>query len=170
VTSPHASGSKPVRPFRPDKVTLDDIDRELLHELQADARIANNVLADKVGIAASTCSVRVRRLRDVGAIRGFHADLAPEAIGLSLQAMVAVRVEPHARGRIGEMTSKLASLPGVLNVYFLAGTVDFLIQVAAESPDALRDFVARHLNASQEFTSTETSLVFEHLRGDVHGR
>lgn len=155
-----------VQPFRPDTV-LDDVDKGLMAALAQDARLPNNALAERVGIAPSTCSLRLRRLREVGAIRGFHADLAPEALGLPIQAMIAVRVQPNARARIGDYTSRLATLPGVLNVYFLAGSVDFLVQVAAASPDALRVFVTEHLSASREFASTETSLVFDHVRGEL---
>jgi DNA-binding Lrp family transcriptional regulator len=79
--------------------------------------------------------------------------------------MISVQVQPAARARIGELSAKLAALPGVVNVYFLAGTVDFLIQVSAASPDALREFVTQELSATREFASTETSLVFEHIRG-----
>ncbi|MFT4009514.1 MAG: Lrp/AsnC family transcriptional regulator [Nocardioidaceae bacterium] len=144
---------------------LDAIDRRILAELLEDARLPNNTLADRVGVAPSTCSLRVKRLRELGAIRGFHADLNPEAIGRPIQAMIAVRVQPAARAQLGDYTARLAGLPGVLNVFFLAGVNDFLIQVAAETPDALREFVIRHLSASREFASTETSLVFEHVRG-----
>jgi DNA-binding Lrp family transcriptional regulator len=135
-------------------------------ELAQDARLPNNTLAERVGIAPSTCSLRLKRLREVGAIRGFHAEIAPEALGLPIQAMVAVRVQPNARARIGDYAASLARLPGVLNVYFLAGAVDFLVQVAASSPDALREFVTEHLSASRVFASTETSLVFDHVRGE----
>jgi DNA-binding Lrp family transcriptional regulator len=165
MRSPHDAESKPLRPTRDGERILDEVDRRLLRELSSDGRIPNNVLAERAGIAPSTCSLRIRRLRDLGVIRGFHADIAPEAIGLPIQAMIALRVQPSTRARIGELTAKLAALPGVLNVYFLAGSVDFMIQVAATSPDALRDFVTRHLSASREFASTETSLVFQHARG-----
>jgi len=166
MPSTRGGASQGVRPFRRDTV-LDDVDKRLLAELAHDARMPNNALADRVGIAPSTCSLRLKRLREVGAIRGFHADIAPEALGLPIQAMIAVRVQPNARASIGDLTSRLARLPGVLNVYFLAGSVDFLVQVAAESPDALREFVTEHLSASRQFASTETSLVFDHVRGDI---
>ena len=166
MPSTRGGASQGVRPFRRDTV-LDEVDKRMLAELAQDARMPNNALADRVGIAPSTCSLRLKRLREVGAIRGFHADIAPEALGLPIQAMISVRVQPNARASIGDLTSRLATLPGVLNVYFLAGSVDFLVQVAAESPDALREFVTEHLSASRQFASTETSLVFDHVRGDI---
>lgn len=146
-------------------VALDDVDRRLLDLLAVDARLPNNVLADRVGIAPSTCSLRVRRLVSSGAVRGFHADLDPAAVGRPIQAMISVRLQPAARADIGNVAPRLAALPGVLNVFFLSGNDDFLLQVALPSPDALRSFVIDHLSASREFTSTETSLVFEHVRG-----
>lgn len=166
MTTSKASTPKAVRAFRSD-TRLDDVDLNLISELRSDARMPNNVLAERVGIAPSTCSQRLKRLRDVGAILGYHADVAPEALGLPIQAMISVRLQPSARANIGDFTRRLASLPGVLNVYFLAGTVDFVIQVAAASPDGLRQFVTEHLSASREFATTETSLVFEHLRGNA---
>jgi DNA-binding Lrp family transcriptional regulator len=109
--------------------------------------------------------LRLKRLVDIGAIRGFHADIAPAALGRSIEALIAVKVQPGARGRVAEFTARLAALPDVRNVYFLAGSVDFMIQVAVRSPDALRSFVVTHLSASRDFAFTETSLVFEHMRG-----
>ena len=144
--------------------SLDATDRKILRLLTDDARIPNNALAAQVGIAPSTCLMRVRRLQETGVIRGFHAELSPDALGRPLQAIVMVRLQGHARARIGEFGTWLAQLPGVLNVFFLAGGNDFQVHVAAESPDALRDFVVRNLSASHDVAMTETHLIFEHIR------
>ena len=146
-------------------VELDETDHEILRVLAADARTPNNVLAAHVGLAASTCLMRVRRLQDTGVIRGFHADLAPETLGRPLQAIVSVRLQPNARPRIGSFARRFATLPGVLNVFFLAGVNDFQIHLAARSADDLRDFVVKNLSASRDVASTETNLIFEHIKG-----
>ena len=142
----------------------DAVDRRILELLAADARISNAALAEQAGIAPSTCLARVRALREDGVIHGFHAEIDLAALGRPLQAMIVVRLHGHARTRIGEFGGWLAGLPGVLNVYFLAGADDFQVHVAAESPDALRDFVVRNLSASHEVAMTETHLIFEHIR------
>ena len=146
------------------RAELDDVDRQIVRLLAADARIPNNALAGQVGIAASTCLMRVRRLQEAGVIRGFHADLAPEALGRPLQAIIAVRLQAHARTRIGQFGETIAALPGVLNVFFLAGANDFQVHVAAESADDLRDFVVKNLSASRDVAMTETNLIFQHIR------
>ena len=147
---------------------LDDIDRHLVRELSQDARIANNALADRVGIAPSTCLGRVRSLRERGVIRGYHADVDQAALGRPLQAMIAVRLQAHARARIRDFVAEVARMAEVLNVFFLAGKDDFLLHVAAASTAALRDFV-EILSANGDVAYTETSLIFEHVRADAAG-
>ena len=129
---------------------------------------ARKSLADRVGIAPSTCLGRVRSLRERGVIRGYHADVDPAALGRPLQAMIAVRLQSHARGRIREFVSGVAGLPEVLNVFFLAGKDDFLLHVAAASTASLRDFV-ESLSSNADVSYTETSLIFEHIRADAAG-
>ena len=158
---PSAQASpKDVRP-----IELDDTDRRILTALHVDARISNSALAELVGIAPSTCHGRVRRLQDLGVIRGFYADIDPAAIGLSLQAMISVSLQSNARGRIGTFIHHIRRRPQVMDVYFLAGADDFILHVAAKDTDDLRSFVVENLNADADVAGTQTSLIFEHLRG-----
>jgi DNA-binding Lrp family transcriptional regulator len=146
---------------------LDDVDRRLLRELVADARIPNNALADKVGVAPSTCLGRVRALRESGVIRGYHADVDPAALDRPIQAMIAVRLQAHARGHIPDFMAKIANLPEVLNVFFLGGADDFHVHIAARSTDNLRDFVVVNLSGDPDVALTETNLIFDHIRAGV---
>src|SRR4051812_15433404 len=144
---------------------LDDVDRRILITLHRDARMPNSALADAVGIAPSTCHGRVRRLQDLGVIRGFYADIDPSAIGLSLQAMISVSLQSNARGKIRPFIQQIRRKPQVMEVYFLAGGDDFILHVAARDTDDLRQFVVENLNADADVAGTQTSLIFEHLRG-----
>ncbi|MET3806961.1 DNA-binding Lrp family transcriptional regulator [Nakamurella sp. UYEF19] len=162
-SDPAAVGGTADRPGPPS--TLDEVDRQILKLLAADARTPNNALAAAVGIAPSTCLGRVRALRAGGAIRGFHADIDPTALGRPLQAMIAVRLQAGARSRMKAFTDRIRSLPEVLDLYFLAGADDFLLHVAAADAIGLRDFVVDQLSAHPEVALTETNLIFEHLRG-----
>ena len=146
---------------------LDEVDRRLLAPLHSDARTSNSALADAVGIAPSTCHGRVRRLQELGVIRGFHAEIDPAAIGLPLQAMVSVSLQSGSRGKIRTFIQQIRRKPQVIDVYFLAGADDFLIHVAARDTDDLRSFVVDNLNADTDVAGTQTSLIFEHLRGGV---
>jgi len=156
-------------PARPSKdvrqVEIDDVDRRILTALHADARMSNSALAELIGIAPSTCHGRVRRLQELGVIRGFYADIDPAAIGLTLQAMISVSLQSNARGKIRNFIAHIRSRPQVMDVYFLAGADDFILHVAARDTDDLRAFVVENLNADADVAGTQTSLIFEHLRG-----
>lgn len=154
---------RPSKDVRPGDV--DAVDRRILTALHADARMSNNALADLVGVAPSTCHGRVRRLQELGVIRGFYADIDPTAIGLTLQAMISVSLQSNARGKIRNFIGQIRSKPQVMDVYFLAGADDFILHVAARDTDDLRAFVVENLNADADVAGTQTSLIFEHLRG-----
>jgi DNA-binding Lrp family transcriptional regulator len=158
------AGTRPERALLPQELRLDPLDRAILRQLGDDARISNKELADRVGIAQSTCLARVRALRASGVIRGYHADIDPRALGHDLQAMIAIRLQPHARGAMGEFVDVLSRRPEVLEVYFVAGANDFLVHVATASTDELRHFVGEHLNRLPAVAGTETNLIFEHTR------
>jgi DNA-binding Lrp family transcriptional regulator len=166
---PEESTESPARlPRSPKDVRpadLDDVDRRILATLHGDARISNSALADAVGIAPSTCHGRLRRLQDLGVIRGFYTDINPAAIGLSLQAMISVSLQSNARGKIRSFIQQIRRKPQVMDVYFLAGGDDFILHVAARDTEDLRSFVVENLNADADVAGTQTSLIFEHLRG-----
>ncbi|CAM4268649.1 Leucine-responsive regulatory protein [Mycobacterium basiliense] len=155
-----AASPKDVRP-----ADLDEVDRKILVLLHGDARITNNALAHAVGIAPSTCHGRVRRLMEVGVIRGFYTDIDPVAVGLPLQAMISVNLQANARGKIRSFIQQIRRRRQVMDVYFLAGADDFLLHVAARDTNDLRKFVVDNLNADINVAGTQTSLIFEHLRG-----
>lgn len=141
------------------------MDRKILGALHADARIANNALAQAVGIAPSTCHGRVRRLVELGVIRGFYTDIDPVAAGLPLQAMISVTLQSNARGKVRSFIQQIRRRRQVMDVYFLAGADDFILHVAARDTEDLRSFVVDNLNADVNVAGTQTSLIFEHLRG-----
>jgi DNA-binding Lrp family transcriptional regulator len=143
---------------------LDTVDRVLLAALQRDGRTPNNELARQAGIAPSTCLARVRSLRERGAIRGIHADVDPEVLGLSIQAMIAVSLASDARSSLTDFAAAVAEKPYVLNVFFVSGSYDYLLHVAADGSDGLRDIVT-DLSGTGMVSDTETHLIFEHRAG-----
>lgn len=149
----------------PNFTQLDAVDRAILETLSGDARIPNNQLAERVGVAPSTCLARVRALRESGVLRGFHAEIDLAALGRPLQAMIAVRLAVHDRAQIEDFTSHVRALPGVLSVFHMTGQNDYLVWVAAADAHDLREFVVDHLATHPATAHAETSLIYEHRRG-----
>ncbi len=152
-------------PLMPNALPLDPVDRAILEALSQDARIPNSRLADRVGVAPSTCLARVRALRERGVLRGFHAEVDLAALGRPLQAMVAVRLTVHERAQIESFTRHVRALPGVLSVFHMTGQTDYLVWVAASDAQDLREFVVDHLATHSAVAHAETSLIYEHRRG-----
>jgi DNA-binding Lrp family transcriptional regulator len=154
----------PRRPNVP-QADVDDVDRALLEVLAGDARITNQRLAERVGVAPSTALARLRALRERGVIRGFHTEINLAALGRPLQAMIAIRLAVHAREQIEAFTDAVRALPGVLMVFHLTGVTDYLIWLAAADTEDLREFVLDHLTTHPSVAHAETSLIYEHQHG-----
>src|SRR5687768_6905624 len=106
------------------RLELDSVDRALLSELQNDARQTNKALAEKVGVAPSTCLERIRELRSRGVIRGFRADVDPAAIGRPMEAILSIQQRAAQREAIETLLEDTAALPETVRVMALTGTTD----------------------------------------------
>ena len=146
------------------KRRLDRIDYEILALLRNNARISNKEIARKVGLAASTCLVRLRVLQNSGVISGFHAEINPASLGVGIQAMIAVRLVRHFKPDVDSFRRHALSLPEVVQLYHVAGTIDFLIHVWARNSDHLRDLAMTAFTSREEVSHIETELIFEHIR------
>jgi DNA-binding Lrp family transcriptional regulator len=146
-------------------VSLDRVDRALLAILARDARASGASLAASLGVAESTVSLRLRRLRSAGHIRGFRADLDLGAFGATLQALVSVRLGKHNRQDIDAFRAAAPHWPGVLAVFHMAGANDYLLHVVARDASELREFVLTYITGHPSVEHTETNLIFERADG-----
>lgn len=145
-------------------IDLDRTDVEIIKLLRKHARIPNKELAEAVGIAPSTALERVRRLREAGVISGYHAEVDPQAVGIALQAMVAVRLARHSREMVDAFHHHLLGLTEVLAFYHVAGADDFLVHVAVRDSAHLRGFLLAAFTQREEVAHIETHLIFEFRR------
>jgi len=143
---------------------LDSVDAAIVHELQKDARLLNKDLADQVNVAASTCVVRHRALRERGVITGYHAEVDLAAIGRPVQAIIAVRVRPHTRAIVGPFMSYVLGLPETLAMSHVAGPEDFLVHVAVADTAHLQRLVLDSFTTRPEVSELHTNLLFQHIR------
>ena len=143
---------------------MDRTDFDILSVLQNNARLSNKELAGRIGLAPSSCLERVRRLRQSGVLRGFHADVAPAALGIRMEALIAVRLRQHSRASIDSFLAHLRGLPELIAFFHLAGADDFLVHVGVRDADHLRDLALDAFSARPEVGHIETSLIFSSER------
>ena len=150
-----------------DFMELDRIDCALIEHLQKDARLSNKELASGVGLAPSSCLARVQRLRTEGVLKGAHAEVDPEALGIGLQALIAVQLRQHSRAQVKAFWKHIMGLPEVLMVFHVAGTHDFQVHVAVRDAHHLRDLAMDAFTTRPEVAHIQTSLIFECAKGKV---
>jgi len=143
---------------------LDRIDFEIIRQLRNNARLSNKELAAIVGLAPSSCLVRVRGLQREGVLRGFHADVDTKALGVGLQAMISIRLQRHSKADVESFRDHVMALPEVRELYHLAGANDFLVQVWVRDPEHLRELIMSSFTAREEVAHIETGLIFEHTQ------
>lgn len=136
---------------------LDDTDRQLLVLLQEDDQQSMAELSKALGVPASTLNDRVKRLVRQKVITGFHARIAPEAVGLDLLAFVFIgwsdpEVEP-------EFLRRIAASPEALECHHVTGAWNYLIKVRVRNTKALESFLAQVVKAVAGVQRTETLIV-----------
>lgn len=140
-------------------MALDRTDVDLLRLLQDDARISNKDLAAKVGLSASACLERVRRLVRDGVIRGFHTVVDPDAVGAGLEALLMVGLQRHTRKVIDGFQSYCLGLEEVVGLWHITGTSDFVIRLMTRDHVHLRDFLMDSFTTRPEVARLQTHVV-----------
>jgi DNA-binding Lrp family transcriptional regulator len=144
---------------------MDDLDRRILRALAANARMSGAALAASTGVAESTVALRMRRLQAEGYLRGYRAELDLAALGMTVQALVSIRLVSIVREDVESFRDEAPNWPGVLGLFQMAGVDDFLLHVAARNAADLRDFVLVNLAGHPAVAHTETNLIFDHAVG-----
>ncbi len=141
---------------------LDEIDTTIVNILQQDARTTNADIARQLGMAPSAILERIRKLEARGVIRGYHAEINPEAVDLDLLAFVFVRADERlGSGASGE---ELARIPEVQEVHHIAGEDCYLVKVRVADTNALGRLLRDRFGAIPALRSTRTTIVLTTLR------
>ena len=124
---------------------LDRYDIAILGELQADARLTNAELAQRVGLSAAPCWRRVRALEQAGFIKGYRAEIDRHRIGLGVLAFVRLDADRSTGGLTREMEEAIAQIPEVIACHYISGTGTFELQVVAQDLETFSQFALKKL-------------------------
>jgi Lrp/AsnC family leucine-responsive transcriptional regulator len=125
--------------------TLDRYDIQILTELQADARLTNAELAQRVGLSAAPCWRRVRALEEAGYIKGYHAEIDRHRIGLGVLAFVRLDADRNTGERTREMEEAIRQIPEIVSCHYISGAGTFELQVVSRDLDAFSQFARKVL-------------------------
>ena len=124
---------------------LDKFDVSILDELQADARLTNAELAQRVGLSAAPCWRRVRALEEAGFIKGYHAEIDRHKIGLGVLAFVRLDVVRTSGPLTLETEEAIRKIPEVVSCHYISGAGTFELQVVSRDLDTFSQFARKVL-------------------------
>jgi DNA-binding Lrp family transcriptional regulator len=156
--------------------TLDRYDLQILAELQADARLTNAELAQRVGLSAAPCWRRVRALEEAGFIKGYHAEIDRHRIGLGVLAFVRLDAERNTGERTREMEDAIRGIPEIVSCHYISGAGTFELQVVSKDLDSFSQFARKvlinlpnvkdiHTSFSLGEVKASSSWPLSHLKG-----
>lgn len=124
---------------------MDDIDRAIIDHLQRDGRLANNQLAERVGLSPSPCLRRVRHLEDSGVIRGYTAIIDRQAVECAYEPLVWVTLKEVTRETMSSFEQAVHDVPEVVEALRMMGQPDYLLRVVTADPDTFEQLYFDHL-------------------------
>ncbi|QCR37418.1 Lrp/AsnC family transcriptional regulator [Nissabacter sp. SGAir0207] len=143
---------------------IDDYDLKMLTLLQSNGRLTNQELSELVGLSASQCSRRRISLEQAQLILGYHARLAPEAVGLGMIGLIEVRLISHVPEYVESFHAMLAEVDAIIDAYKTTGDADYLLKVAVADLAALSDLISKILSNHKSVAHIKTSVVLNRLK------
>ena len=141
------------------RARLDATDWRILRELQADGRLTNVALAERVGLSPPPCLRRVQALEQAGFIAGYHARIDARMTGFEVAAFIMVTLRAQGEAELRDFENQVLKWPLVREAYMLTGDADFILKCVAPDLTAFQDFVIRQLAAVPNVASVKTNVV-----------
>jgi Lrp/AsnC family transcriptional regulator, leucine-responsive regulatory protein len=142
---------------------MDEIDRMILRELQDDARLTNQELAQRVSLTPSPCLRRVRQLESSGVITGYRATVDPAAVGRGFEVLVSVEVR-RDREVVEAFERALQDLPEVIEAYRLFGSPGCLLRIAVADAAAYERLWIEKLTALPGITEVNSQMIMKRIK------
>jgi Lrp/AsnC family leucine-responsive transcriptional regulator len=146
------------------RMELDKFDIAILEALQKDARLSLQELGKQVGLTASPCWTRIRRMEDAGVIEGYAVRVNPEKVGLSETVILHVTLDSHSDEALFEFCKTLEEIPEVLEAYLVSGDYDYYIRVAVEGTRGYERFLRERLYKIPGIRHSKSSFVLRRLK------
>lgn len=137
---------------------LDEIDRRILDALQADGRMSNQDLSERVGLSPSPCLRRLRQLEGEGVISRYVALVEPATVGLGVTAFVRIRLDSQDDRHLDRFETAVADFPEVMECYLMTGEADYQLRVLVGSIGEFEDFLRRRLTRIPGVAQVTTSF------------
>lgn len=138
---------------------FDEYDKKIIQYLQEDSSISNIELSKKIGLAASSCLLRVKNLKEQKIIKQFTAIVDEKMLGFEITCFAKVAMAPLNRETSTKFIEEAMKIPEIIECYTITGEAAFLLKIVAKNFQYYRDFVFDKLLAVPHVSNIETSIV-----------
>jgi Lrp/AsnC family leucine-responsive transcriptional regulator len=143
---------------------FDRYDRILLQALQENGRASNVELSDKASLSAPQCYRRVRQLESGGVIRGYAAQVVPEAVGLGVVAFVSLNLDREQVRKARELEKVIRQFPEIIECYTISGDFDYLLKVVAGDLKSFSNFLTDRLMQVPGVAGVRSMICLEEIK------
>jgi Lrp/AsnC family leucine-responsive transcriptional regulator len=151
-------------PAKSAKYELDEFDRRILKVLQEDGRVTIQSIADRVGLSASPCLRRIRRMEQAGVITAYSATVDQNAVGLPVSVFVSIKLERQRAAQLDRFAEAITAWPEIMECYLMTGQFDFLLRVVCADLSAYELFLREKLTQVDGVSSIESSFALGQIK------
>ncbi|AGV19708.1 MULTISPECIES: Lrp/AsnC family transcriptional regulator [Vibrio] len=144
---------------------MDKIDRQLINLMQKDATLTTAELADQVGLSASPCARRIKRLEQEGVISGYRAIVSRDTVGIAMTVFVEVSLNNHQASSIDEFEHAVVEMDEVISCHVVSGAYDYLLEVVSKDLAGYETFT-RKLQRLENVKDIHTHLAIRQVKGN----
>ena len=143
---------------------MDTLDRKILQILQADSRTSLQDIGQAVGLSASPCWGRIKKMEEAGVIEGYTVRLNAHALGLRDTVMVQVTLDSHSDNTLEKFGETLAAIPEVIEAYLLSGEYDYLLRIAVRDTQDYERLLREQLYKIKGLRHSKSSFVLRTMK------
>lgn len=140
---------------------LDRTDYQIMDLLQNDARLMNKQIAAEVGLAASSCHERIKRLWAAGVLKETKTIVEPSMLGYELSIVVMAKISKHGQINIDALMDRLIALPEIQQVHLVTGQFDLIVYMIAKNMNHLKEVARAAFSDTEDISAYETSITFD---------
>jgi Lrp/AsnC family transcriptional regulator, leucine-responsive regulatory protein len=147
---------------------LDRIDRRILDLLQKNGRLSMTELAHKIGLSATPCTERVKRLERDGVITGYHARVSPQALGKNLLVFVEIKLSAKSGEVFDRVKKELLFVPEVMECHLVSGDFDYLVKARITEMGEYRRLLGNILLKLPSAAESRSYVVMEEIKETLY--
>ncbi|MBL7889738.1 MAG: Lrp/AsnC family transcriptional regulator [Bacteroidetes bacterium] len=145
-------------------INLDNIDLKILRILQENAKITNLQLSSEIGLSPAPTLERVKKLERKKLIKGYHAQLNTELVGVGISAIIQITLTRQIENAISNFKKEIDKIPEIMECYQVTGNADYVIKVMMKDMRAFEELISQKLSKMEEIGQMQTMVILSQIK------